>query len=188
MPGATSRNYPYPLGPEPIDVAGDVERLARSIDTDTGNLASRVTGTENVNATQGTRLDSVEATNGNQESQLQSLHTGHASQQTQLNLQVNRTFWLRENANDQARFSGLWYGSTNGNGEFWVVAPYGLQISTNSSLVQVADINIGAWCVVVDGTANSVHGRLFSQTGFVANLALTFSFQIAGNRSTPFPT
>jgi hypothetical protein len=35
MPGATpNRNYPFPLGGDPIDIAGDAERLALAIDSD----------------------------------------------------------------------------------------------------------------------------------------------------------
>lgn len=35
MPGTTTpRNYPYPLDPDPIDVAGDIKRLAEAIDDD----------------------------------------------------------------------------------------------------------------------------------------------------------
>lgn len=34
MPAATTRGYPYPLGPDPIDVAGDIQALAEAIDLD----------------------------------------------------------------------------------------------------------------------------------------------------------
>lgn len=35
MPSTTTnRNYPYPVGTDPIDTAGDIERLAKAIDTD----------------------------------------------------------------------------------------------------------------------------------------------------------
>jgi len=37
MPGATVNNqFPYPLGPDPIDTAGDIERLAKAIDLEIG--------------------------------------------------------------------------------------------------------------------------------------------------------
>ena len=47
MPGTTSRGYPYPLGADPIDIAGDIKKLAESIDTDTVGLAQWIT---NVNS------------------------------------------------------------------------------------------------------------------------------------------
>jgi len=34
MPGTTSRGYPYPLDTDPIDVAGDMQKLAEAINTD----------------------------------------------------------------------------------------------------------------------------------------------------------
>lgn len=35
MPANTpNRQYPYPLGPDPIDVAGDIKRLAEAVDAD----------------------------------------------------------------------------------------------------------------------------------------------------------
>jgi len=35
MPGATAnRAYPYPLGADPIDIAGDIQRLADAVDVD----------------------------------------------------------------------------------------------------------------------------------------------------------
>lgn len=40
MPATTTRGYPYPVGGDPIDVAGDVQRLAQSIDTDVTAVAS----------------------------------------------------------------------------------------------------------------------------------------------------
>lgn len=187
MPGATPRNYPFPLGPEPIDVAGDIEKLARAIDTDTGGLSTRVTNVENVNNTQAGQITQLYDLHNGQVGQISDLYARDAAQAAQINQLYSRTQWLRENNNDTARYSGLWYGSTDGNGEFWVIVPFGLQISSNASLVMVADINIGAWCVFVDGTANTIHGRLFSTSGIVPNLALMFSYQIAGVRASAFP-
>ena len=43
MPGATTeRAYPYPLGPEPPDAQGDIQRLAEAIDVDVALVASMV--------------------------------------------------------------------------------------------------------------------------------------------------
>jgi hypothetical protein len=37
MPGATpGRGYPYPIDTDPIDVAGDIQRLAEAVDADHG--------------------------------------------------------------------------------------------------------------------------------------------------------
>lgn len=39
MPGATpNKNYPYPLGGERVDVAGDIKKLAMAVDTSVAGL------------------------------------------------------------------------------------------------------------------------------------------------------
>lgn len=37
MPGSTSRGYPYPLDGDPVDVAGDIQRLAEALDVSSPN-------------------------------------------------------------------------------------------------------------------------------------------------------
>ena len=50
MPGTTPiRGYPYPLDPDLIDVAGDIQRLAEAIDPD-------VAGVINTNVSQGSQI------------------------------------------------------------------------------------------------------------------------------------
>jgi hypothetical protein len=40
MPGTTSRGFPYPTDTDPIDVAGDMQALAESIDSGFGDLVN----------------------------------------------------------------------------------------------------------------------------------------------------
>jgi hypothetical protein len=42
MPDTTNRGFPYPYDTDPIDVAGDIQRLAESIDGDIGGIAQMV--------------------------------------------------------------------------------------------------------------------------------------------------
>jgi microcystin-dependent protein len=43
MPGQTAnRGYPYPLGSDPIDAAGDIQRLAESLDADVSVASSSI--------------------------------------------------------------------------------------------------------------------------------------------------
>src|SRR5262245_11294650 len=45
MPAVTTcRSLPYPLDTDPIDVAGDIHRLATKVDTDLCDLYARVRG------------------------------------------------------------------------------------------------------------------------------------------------
>lgn len=103
------------------------------------------------------------------------------------NQAINRTQWLRENDNDTAHYASQFYLTTNGNGEFWCVFPFTLDIDSAIGFLQVADINIGAWCVVAASSNNQVHGRMFSPSGIVANLAVAVNCYLIGHRATGFP-
>jgi hypothetical protein len=51
MPGTTTRGYPYPLGGDPIDVAGDIQDLAEAIDLDVVNAVKVYASTGDMAAT-----------------------------------------------------------------------------------------------------------------------------------------
>ena len=101
MPGVTSpRNYPFPLGPEPIDIAGDIKRLAEAIDDDVNGVA--VVGTNNA-----ARIESV---NSNLQAQINTnLANGNWHQAQISDLYARRAvMYHANNATGIATLAGGW--------------------------------------------------------------------------------
>ena len=62
MPGTTDcRAYPFPLGPEPVDVAGDIQRLADKIDDDTCSLFATSTSQGSQISAQGGQISNLQS-------------------------------------------------------------------------------------------------------------------------------
>lgn len=179
MPGTTpNRGFPFPLDNDQIDVAGDIERLARAVDGDSTGADSRLDAIEGLNSQQDARLAGVEGKNATQDGQINTLDA--------------RTNWLR------ARTQGPVIGgnsaiTTNENGDFTKDFPVNtFPPGTGTAVVaNIADGNIGAFIVVTFSNSVGVTGRVIdhagSHTGATANLTVNITFMVFGFMNSGYP-
>ena len=119
----------------------------------------------------------------------------HDAQIATINANIDRLFsrdqWLRESLNDGLVMGGAGVYHGNENGDFTINLPYAIGVSSATAVVNVNDVNVGAWAVVNSVSNLAITGRLF--TGFgggtvpVKNIDVGMTWVLFGLRSTPMP-